>query len=209
MVIDLAILKSRLKSKDTLLLAAVIIVACLYFVVNVPQSSLNVLRTVFDKQIPRIPIFAIPYLLFLPWFWSVVVYAWYRNRSFRQLAFATIIVNSIAFIVYLTFQTYVPREAVISNDFFSGILRFIYDHDQAYNGFPSLHSALSATIATYFIFVNSRWSWAFVLMAALIVVSTLFVKQHFIADAVSGVTLGVLVTWLSFKVYNRHTRSLC
>ena len=46
-------------------------------------------------------------------------------------------------------------------------------------------------------------------MAALIVVSTLFVKQHFIADAVSGVTLGVLVTWLSFKVYNRHTRSLC
>ena len=208
-MINLTAFVSRLKSKDTLLLAAVIIVACLYFVVNVPQSSLNVLRTVLDKQIPRVPVFAIPYLLFLPWFWAVVIYSWYSNRAFRQLAFATIIVNSIAFIVYLTFQTYVPREAVISTDFFSGILRFIYDHDQAYNGFPSLHSALSATIATYFIFVKSRWSWAFVLMAALIVVSTLFVKQHFIADAVSGVTLGVLITWLSFKVYNKYKRILC
>ena len=199
----------RIKSKDTILFIIVIIVACLYFVVNVPHVSLNVLITIIDSAIPRIPVFAVPYLLFLPWFWSVMLYVWYHNRSFRQLAYASIIINLVAVIVYVTFQTYVPRDVVVSDDFFSGILRFIYEHDQAYNGFPSLHSALSAMVATYFVCIKSRWSWVFILIAVLIVMSTLFVKQHFIADAVSGVTLGILVTWAVFKIYNRKVEAVC
>ena len=186
---------------DTILMAVVIAVSCMYFVLNMPQSSVHILRTVFDDQIPRLPIFSIIYLSFLPWFWGITIYAWLKNRYFRQLALSVIIVNLIAFVVYLVFQTYVPRQAIVSNDFFSGILQFIYNSDQPYNGFPSLHSALSATVATYFVIRHSKWSWAAVLMAALIVVSTLFVKQHFIADAVAGVTLGITVTWVVFRLF--------
>ena len=181
----------------------------LYFVFNIPQASVNILKTSFDSAIPRLPIFSVPYLLFIPWLWIVILYSWYQNRSFRQLAWASIIINLIACVVYVTFQTYIPRDVVMSDDFFSGILRFIYDHDQAYNGFPSLHSALSAMVATYFVCIKSRWSWLFILIATMIVASTLFVKQHFIADAVSGVTLGVLVTWVVFKIHNKYFRDVC
>ena len=191
---------------DTLLLAVVIAVSCMYFVLNMPQSSLHVLRTVFDDQIPRLPVFSIIYLAFLPWFWGVTIYAWLKNRYFRQLACSVIIVNLIAFVVYLAFQTYVPREVIVSNDFFSSILQFIYNSDQPYNGFPSLHSALSATIATYFVIRHSKWSRAAILMAALIVASTLFVKQHFIVDAIAGVTLGITVTWIVFTLFLKRKK---
>ena len=197
-MINLTYLWKRIRNLDTLLLILVVIVACMYFVLNVPTASLNVLRTFIDDSIPRLSLFAIPYLLFIPWFWAIILCVWYRNRSFRQLAFATIIVNLIAFFVYVVFQTYIPREVVSSSDIFSGLLNFIYTNDQPYNGFPSLHSALSAVVATYFVLTKSTWARAFVSMAILIVVSTLLVKQHFVLDAISGVTLGVVTTWLIF-----------
>ena len=183
---------------DIILLAAVIVVSSMYFVLNAPQLSLHILRTFLDDQIPRLPIFSIIYLAFLPWFWGVVIYSWFKKRYFRQLAWSVIIVNLIAFAVYLTFQTYVPREAIMSNNFFSGILQFIYNSDQPYNGFPSLHSALSAATATYFVCIKSKRAWIAVAIAVLIVASTLFVKQHFIADAISGVILGVVTTLIIF-----------
>lgn len=183
------------KRQNTLLLVAVIAASCLYCVSNAPQESLHIVRTALDDQIPRIPVFSIPYLVFLPWLWGTVFYVWFNNRSFRLLAYSLIIVNLIAFCVYLTFQTYVPRDPVTSNDFFSGLLQFIYDHDQPYNALPSLHSALSAVVVTYFALRKSRWTWAFVATAVLIVISTLFTKQHFIIDALSGITLGVVATW--------------
>jgi membrane-associated phospholipid phosphatase len=181
----------------------------MYFILNVPHISVNVLRTFIDDQIPRLPIFSIIYLAFLPWFWGVVVYSWLKNRSFRQLAYSVIIVNLIAFGVYLFFQTHVPRESVMGNDFLSGMLRFIYSYDQPYNAFPSLHVALSSVIATYFVCMKSKCSWAFVAIALLISISTLFVKQHFIVDVLSGVVLGGVVTWLVFKTFqNKIPQSL-
>lgn len=188
---------------DIVLLVVTTVVLLMYLVVNIPQDTLHVLRISLDDQIPRLPVFSIPYLAFLPWLYGTLVYAFIKNRYFRQLAISFIIINLIAFVVYLTFQTYIPRDAITSRDFFSGILQFIYSRDQPYAGFPSLHSALSASIATYFVCMKSKWVWAAVVMAALVVVSTLFTKQHFVLDAVSGVGLGVFVTWGVARVFKR------
>jgi membrane-associated phospholipid phosphatase len=192
--------------KDTALFGLAIVVSCLYFVLNIPNSSIHVLMTVMDNQIPRIPAFTIPYLAFLPWLWGVIFYSWLKNRSFRHLAYSVIIVNLVAFCVYLMFQTYMPRDLITSNDFFSSLLQFIYNHDQPYNAFPSLHSALSVVVATYFVCRKSRWSWVFILSAVVIIASTLLIKQHSIADAVSGIILGSFVTWLVFHCVKVGTR---
>jgi len=187
---------------DIVLLIITSVVLLMYLVLNIPQQTIHVLQTSLDNQIPRLPLFTIPYLAFLPWLYGTLIYSFIKNRYFRQLAISFIIVNLIAFVVYLTYQTYIPRDAITSHDLFSGILQFIYDHDKPYAGFPSLHSALSSSIATYFLCMKSKWSWLAVVMAALVVASTLFTKQHFILDAVSGVGLGFVVTWVVFKLFS-------
>jgi len=153
---------SRQWIEDTVILALVIAAACLYFVMNnTPTATVHILRSVIDDQIPRLPIFTVPYLAFLPWVWATVSYVWYKNRSFRRLALALIIVNLLACLTYVFYQTAVPRDPVLGDDLFSGILKYIYGHDNIYAGFPSLHAAMSATIATYFVIKKSRWTWAY------------------------------------------------
>jgi len=190
---------SRQWSIDTILLLLTTAILYMYVALNVSQSINHVVRIGFDDAIPRLPVFVIPYLLFLPWLYGTLIFAWYKNRYFHQLAYSFIVINLIAFFVYLTFQTIVPREVITSNDIFSNILQFVYNNDLPYAGLPSLHSALSVSIAAYFVIRKSKYSWAAISMAALIVVSTLFTKQHFILDAISGVSLGALVTWAVFR----------
>jgi membrane-associated phospholipid phosphatase len=152
-------------------------------------------------------VFAIPYLFYLPWLWVVIFYSWLKNKSFHKLAYSVIIIEAIAYCVYLTFQTYIPREPIISNDIFSWVLRFIYNYDQPYNALPSLHAALSTSIASYFICRKSRWSLVSVSIAIVIIASTLLVKQHFVMDAVSGIILGAVVTLVVFKVLSCKDKS--
>ena len=68
--------------------------------------------------------------------------------------------------------------------------------DVTKNAFPSMHVGLAVLLA----FVGHRrsraWGWALGLAAALIIVSTLFVKQHFVVDLPSG----ALVGWLAFRL---------
>jgi membrane-associated phospholipid phosphatase len=192
--------KTKIYLVNTVLLLITFLSSCFYFLINTSRPSLNILQTIIDVSIPRLPIFAIPYVAFLPLFWSAMVYAFIKNKSFRRLACSVVIINLVAYLVYLFFQTYVPRLPVEPNDLFSGLLNFIYTNDQPYNCFPSLHVALSVSAATYFMFIKHKMKWLFLLIAVLISLSTLFVKQHFVLDVLSGAVLGFGVTWLMFKI---------
>ncbi|NTW61403.1 inositol phosphorylceramide synthase [Candidatus Saccharibacteria bacterium] len=187
---------------DGFILLATFAVANLYFILNAPSNNLYSVKTFIDDLIPRIPIFVVPYLLFLPWLWSIVVWAWLKNRSFRQLALALTITNLIAYAVYAFWQTVVPREVIAGQDIYSNLLQFVYNKDLPYAGFPSLHCGLSTVAATYFLITKSRLTGVMMLVAGLIVISTLLTKQHFFLDAVAGVILGYFVTKLVFRLYD-------
>lgn len=186
---------------DVFMMVALIAVCSIYFFINVPQSSMSILQTAIDGKIMLVPIFSIAYLYFLPWLWITLCYLFLKRKSFRQIAYALIMINLFSFCVCTFFQTYIPRNPIQDNSIFADLLRFIYDHDQPYNGFPSLHSAMSASLATCFVIRRSKWSWFFIVSALLIIASTLFTKQHFVLDAISGVGLGVLVTWVVYKMF--------
>lgn len=190
--------------KDTTLLLFVCLFSSLYFLFNTSHGAVLIPSIALDYQIPRIPVFVILYIFYLPWLWGVVFYSWLSRQYFYQFAYSIIIIKIIAFSIFFTFQTYMPRDPIISNDFFSCILQMLYDHDQPYNCLPSLHAALSSSIAVYFIFRKSRWSQLSVILAILIIASTLFIKQHFIADAVTGIILGSIVTWAVFYFYPKR-----
>lgn len=188
---------------DWLILFVLVVVVFLYSLINEPHGTVHVLNSAIDNIIPRLPGFSLIYLAFLPWVALTIFIAWYKKRDFRQLAYSLIIINLIAYTVYFIFQTHVPRDPILSSDIFSRILQFIYEHDRPYNCFPSLHSAMSASLATYFVVRKSKWAWTSVIFAGFIIASTLLIKQHYIADAVSGIILGFGVTWIIFRIFSK------
>ncbi len=183
---------------NNFLLFFLLLIIFLYPFFNRPQENIYILGSVIDNIIPLVPFFSILYLLYFPWLFINIFLAWYRKNNFKPLAYSLIIINVIAYLIYLTLQTHVTREVIISQDFFSQILRFIYNHDHPYNCFPSLHSALSASLASYYLITNSKNKYINVVIAILIIISTLFVKQHYVADVIFGSFLGIFITWLIF-----------
>jgi membrane-associated phospholipid phosphatase len=116
-----------------------------------------------------------------------------------QLAVTIILVHLISYLFFIFYQTEALRPQIIGAGLFNDLVRFIYAHDAPYNCFPSLHTSLSTVMALYFVFIKSKWKLFFVIISLLIILSTLFVKQHYILDVIAGLILGVGATLLIFK----------
>ena len=135
----------------------------------------------------------------------MVLWAFARRAHFEQLALTLLLVYVVSDVVYLFFQTYVPRPAVTGHGVFSHLARFIYSNDQPYCGLPSEHSSQATVFAFYLMAIGNRWRYVGTAFALLVIASTLLVKQHFILDAVSGIGLGAAAFGLLFLAVPRFT----
>jgi len=65
--------------------------------------------------------------------------------------------------------------------------------------FPSLHTSLSTILAIHWVKLNKPLGSFLSIWTALIVASTLFIKQHYIPDPVFGLALAFGFSWLYSK----------
>lgn len=114
------------------------------------------------------------------------------QELFHQTLKAYIFVMVISYAGFLVYPTIAPRaERIAVDDFTTWALQLVYDIDQPYGCFPSLHVAYSfvAALACYRMhrgvgLVACAW-------AGLIGISTVYTKQHFALDAVAGALIGL------------------
>jgi membrane-associated phospholipid phosphatase len=151
------------------------------------------LETPLDRPLPVVPIFAIPYVSLIPYIGlSLVAFLFFRIRVYRSAALTMIVVWFISYAFYFFLQSYVARPAIMGADPFSGMIRTIYASDRPYNDFPSLHTSLSTVIAIHWWRFDRRIGMFAALWTALIVASTVLVKQHYLADVAGGLVLAAV-----------------
>ena len=154
------------------------------------------LRTPLDEALPVVPIFAIPYVSLIPYIGvSLVAFLFFRIRVYRSAAITMIVVWFISYAFYFFLQSYIARPPVTGTDPFSGMIRSVYASDQPFNDFPSLHTSLSTIIAIHWWRADRRAGIAAVIWTALIVMSTVLIKQHYLADVVGGLVLAGVTSW--------------
>lgn len=166
-----------------------------------------------ENGIPFVPEFVVFYVyLFYPFaaatmlFFGLVEY-----RRGYALGWSLAAINAIALAVYVVFpvSTHWWRQELLANPmqgFWAEQVYAVWEGDTSFNCFPSLHAAVSTICAyawhRYRRAKPGRATRAAELVAAFIatgvVLSTLFVKQHYIADEVAGVILALLVGKLLF-----------
>ena len=154
------------------------------------------LRTSLDQALPVVPIFAIPYVSLIPYIGvSLLVFLFVRARVYRSAAITMIIVWFVSYAFYFFLQSYIDRPHITGNDPFSAMIRSIYASDQPYNDFPSLHTSLSTVIAIHWWRLDRRIGIPAAIWTALIVASTVLVKQHYLADVAGGLVLASCTSW--------------
>jgi uncharacterized membrane protein YhdT len=188
--------------RDCLLAFAVLVSTLLYFPLNHRSPNIHVLTASLNNHLPVIPIFAIPYLVFLPVFWFTVVYAFVKGQDFATFALSITVVYLVSDLVYAFYPTYMPRPHHVVG-FLSGLVRFVYAHDSPYNDFPSEHASSAVLLALYLWPRGRLLRSAGLILAALVIPATMLIKQHSVAGAAGGVVLAI-ATWFVVAYAHNH-----
>lgn len=171
-----------------------------YYLLNHGPARM-VLQTPIDRAIPVVPIFVIPYVsLDYYVYLSLVVFLLFRQRVFQSTALAMLLAWAISYAVYFAAQTFVARPSLAGADLLTRMIRDVYASDAPYNAFPSLHVSISTLMAIHWWRFDRRAGVVAALWTALIVPSTLFVHQHYLADVAGGLVVAAVTAWAAPRI---------
>jgi len=148
------------------------------------------LRSPLDDLIPVVPPFVIPYITLEPLVYAtLVLLLLFRTRVFQSAALTLLVAWVVSYAFYFFLQSYIDRPTLPATDTLTQMIRDVYASDNPYNDFPSLHTSLSTILAIHWWRVDKRLGIPVAIWVALIVASTVFIKQHYVADAIGGLLL--------------------
>ncbi|HPE16616.1 MAG TPA: phosphatase PAP2 family protein [Oscillospiraceae bacterium] len=175
-----------------------------------PAKECNIISSPLDALIPFHEIFIVPYLLWFAFMAATVGYFFFADRAgfLRLMAFlgggmtifllvSTVYPNGLAIR-----PTVFPRENV-----FTDLVRMLYAADTPTNVLPSIHVLNS--LGAYSAISNSerlgkRWiRYAALVLTVLIILATMFLKQHSVVDVLAAFLLSGLLYGI---VYGRETK---
>ncbi|UYZ20164.1 phosphatase PAP2 family protein [Mesobacillus jeotgali] len=203
-------MKNKIKDLPYLLLLLIMpVLGLIYKILNNNPREAVILSTDLDDKIPFLPVFIIPYIIWYAFILGYLVYFWYKDtRVYLKTLTLIVIGELVCFVIYFFFQTTVPRPNLVGNGILIELVGMIYSHDQPYNAFPSIHVLTTFAIILGNINIRNKHiihSIFVPVMGSLIIISTLFVKQHFILDMFASMFLtsfiyGIVFELIEFKV---------
>ena len=169
-------------------------------------NEFHIIHTALDEKIPFMELFVIPYLLWFGFITFTALYFFFTDQTgfYRMAAF--MITGMTVFLIISTIypngQILRPTEFARDN-IFVDMVRHLYEGDTPTNIFPSIHAYNS--IGVHLAVRNSErlkknrlaQHGTFVL-SVLIILSTMFLKQHSILDVIGAIVLAVPAYYLAY-----------
>jgi membrane-associated phospholipid phosphatase len=147
------------------------------------------LRIRFDDMIPFWPTWTWVYSgLYYP----VIIYLNFQMGSVREFTHAAtsfIILLFLQMACFLALPVALPdswRDYDKKKNLTHRFLALVQAYDKPTNCFPSMHTSVAVLSAFYLLPIVGPWAWGF---PALIMISCLFTKQHYIVDLPAGVAV--------------------
>ncbi|PZT56652.1 phosphatase PAP2 family protein [Paenibacillus silvae] len=188
------VLKSKSYWLSLSLMLSLAVMGMFYDILNSPERGYVVLNSPIDQMLPFIPAMSIPYLGWYPFVFGVLAYLCAKDRlKYYRVLLSMNICVWICYLIYFNFQTMVPRPELTVAGPGSAVISWLYSQDRPFNCFPSIHALHSYLVMRAVLSVSNIRRFIKVLVsagAALIIISTLLIKQHVIYDALGAIVLG-------------------
>lgn len=198
---------SKLGQVKRVILFFLVYLAGFAFIEN-RNTQPHIIHTVLDDKIPFCEYFIIPYLMWFLLIALTLVYMIFfqeNKKEYYQLMrniYAGAIVFLIVSLVYPNAQDLRPE---LSGDgIFEKLVQLIYMVDTPTNILPSLHvfyavACCIALLKTTFRKYGKEIKCGIVILTVLIILSTMFLKQHSVVDVVMALVLNVLFYVLFYR----------
>lgn len=169
----------------------------IYKLLNNDGRSVHNIATALDYSIPFVKEFIIPYSIWYPFIMLGLLYLCFKDRKVFVRTVISIDIGLICcYIVYMVYQTTVPRPVLTGDDIFTKLVSITYTLDEPYNCFPSIHVLTSYLVMKAFYYGGFRGKLikgTMFLVGSTIIISTLLIKQHFIADIFGAILLSEII----------------
>lgn len=169
-------------------------------------KGFHIIETAIDSKIPFIEYFIIPYMLWFAFMVITAFYFFFRDKTdfYRMAAF--MIIGMTTFLILSTIYPngQVLRPKVFARDnIFVDMVKYLYKTDTPTNIFPSIHVYNSIGV-----FIAIRKSELLrekkliqsgaLLLTVLIILSTVFLKQHSIIDVIGAIVLAIPAYYFAY-----------
>lgn len=169
---------------------------------TIPAHEYFIINSPLDKYIPFTEVFVIPYLFWFAFMVIGVMYFFFTNRKeFYQVTCFLIIGMTIFLIISTVFPnglhlrpTVFPRD----NIFTDMVKNLVYANDTSTNVLPSIHvfNSLGISIAVARNEILKKKLWVQIathITTFLIILSTVFLKQHSITDVFAALVMAGII----------------
>jgi membrane-associated phospholipid phosphatase len=173
---------------------------------RVSSGTLHAPELPWDRALPLQPTWALVYGSLYAFLIALPVFVVRQEEHIRRTFRAYLAVWIAAYVCFLVYPTVAPRPAEVTGEGFAVWgLRSLYGADPPYNCFPSLHVAHSFVSALTCYRLHRQLGLAALGCASLVAVSTLFTKQHYIADVIAGLLMAAVAYVIILRGYPRRS----
>ena len=186
-------MKYLFKEKNFIYLISILISfqSLIYFLTKLFQNNYHLLESKIDLYIPFIPYFVYFYII---WYLAIILipYLLYLKDKlmFYKYYLSYILTIIISGIIYIIYPTKILRPNIITNNIYTFLVKTIYKLDNPpINLLPSMH----CSFCFLFIFstllnknIEKKYRLIILILSILIILSTVFIKQHLIIDIIAS-----------------------
>jgi len=177
----------------------------IFIPVLLPAATRYAPELTIDRALPLTPSWALVYGALYLFLILLPIFVVRQDEQIRRTVLAYLLIWSSAYVCFVVYPTAAPRPALVAGEGFAVWgLRALYSSDPPYNLFPSLHVAHSLVSALTCYRVHRRVGIVAIICAALVAVSTLLTKQHYLLDVIAGALLAVVAYLMFLAKYPRE-----
>ena len=204
-------MKELIKKRHLLPIAVwfVIYMGLFGFLEIVPPKDVHLIHCALDDRIPNMAIFIYPYVSWFPYIVVCAVLA-IKNLDDRQFKKAVLVLttgmNIFLFISYVCPTGLDFRESIVYDlhTLSGNLLKFVQTVDTPKSVFPSMHVyvtlVLQYTLEMQKKLVPAWGIWVGRVLAVLIVLSTMFTKQHSAVDVTAAIVMFAVLALAAEKL---------
>lgn len=196
----------EIKWRDLVWLLILPLININYVISNTLSKSGKNLALPLDKEIPFVSLFVFPYVYWYIFIIVGLIFLLSKDRKeYLRALMAIYIGMCICFAFYYLYPVEISRPVVENNTISNKLVNIIYKNDRPFNCFPSIH-VLNTYIIMRFTKIkdNKYWFYYTNIIGILIILSTLFIKQHFILDGVVAIILAEIVILVVKKIEDKY-----
>ena len=195
--------------KYVLLLLLWVVHIVWYFLVNTYRTNCHLIHIPLDDKIPYIRFFVIPYVMWYGYIAFAHIWTFFHSKrdflTMCSLIFLSVFISVTVYTIYPSMHDMRPADEALGSDLFGNIVRWLYSTENPNCILPSEHCLLAIVITVGLIFSDGfKGNLAVKILCPiytlLVMLATVFIKQHSIVDVFASTALSVPICLLTYFV---------